>query len=101
MGKTVFDDLTGGTLQFLQNGAMILKREEHDDTEVLGTPAFMPSPSPDVPDFPEELIKEEADVEDQVETETEDPAEVTLTDFIETTDSEFPDWRNLRRPKRE
>lgn len=101
VGKTVFDDLTGGTLQFLQNGAMILKREEHDDTEVLGTPAFMASPSPDVPDFPEELIKEEADVEDQVETETEDPAEVTLTDFIETTDSEFPDWRNLRRPKRE
>ena len=97
VGTITLDDGAGRTLQYLPNGAMVLKSDETtiEKPAEPPLPSSLPTPSP-----LENFEVEDNDFDpDQVETETEDPAEVTLTDFVETTDSEFPDWRNILKQK--
>ncbi|OHT01440.1 hypothetical protein TRFO_31766 [Tritrichomonas foetus] len=92
------EDMDGNVIQYLRNGSMLMSYDE----------SFKKEEEEVVPEMPIGHQRKESIDNDQdfPDTETDlDPAEVTLTDFAETTDSEAIDWssviaaaNNFRRP---
>ena len=89
--RIVSEDLDGEVIEYLENGTMLMTHAH----------VHPPPPPPE-----QEVGQDEAEEEpvmgdgpdplDFADTETEnDPAEVTLTDFMETTDSEVVDWKSI------
>lgn len=89
-GKEYEDDMTGSTIKVLPNGSMyyVSKNEvmpskgenkKNDETNIMDSEELSQSTEDVVP-----LRREES----EVYTENDDIAEITLTDFAETTDSE-------------
>ena len=75
------DDIAGDVIEYLPNGAMLLK---HEPVEKKDAPEADSEPT----------VRVHIGDDDFADTETDfDPAEVTLTDFVETTDSEVVEWR--------
>ena len=88
--RVTSDDIDGNVIQYLKNGSMLLSHDEslkkEDDDEI--------AQEVPIPVHQKEQTGNENDQDADTETDI-DPAEVTLTDFIETTDSEAVDWKSL------
>ncbi|KAH0794982.1 hypothetical protein GPJ56_001108 [Histomonas meleagridis] len=88
-GMIYYDDISGSTIKILPNGTMYYQSKEENINNEKQKEEKNENEGEENSCDAVPIIRDESEV---TEAETEDPAEITLTDFLETTDSEYVDF---------